>query len=275
MECPHCHRQTSLHSPTCRSCGKRIPPGQYLLEESGIIAPASSKTSPQPKVRRELPVPSSDSRTRMASLGDRLVAFALDCAFLFGAFAVMDAWTFMRWGIVDASELKLTAAALLIAFSLNAATVFLYFWLLEAGFGSTIGKAMVGIRVVQTTDRHPLAAFAIRNALRVVDGLGFYLVGVVAAGCSGLRRRLGDTFAGTVVIEESFGNGVKILAVLLWVAVVAGMGWSVPRICATNAARPAPFFNRVVVQVGRNGSSSYLKVASLRLVVELASTRAR
>jgi uncharacterized RDD family membrane protein YckC len=275
MECPHCHRQTSLHSPTCRSCGKHIPPGQYLLEESGIIAPASSKTSPQPKVRRELPVPSSDSRTRVASLGDRLVAFALDCGFIFGVFAVIDAWTFMRWGIVDGTELKLTVASLLVAQFLNAVVFFLYFWLLEAGFGTTLGKAMVGIRVVQTSERHPLAAFAIRNSLRVVDGLGFYLVGVVVAGCSRVHRRLGDICAGTVVIEEPFGYGVKAVAVLLWIAVLAAAVWSVPQICTTNVARPSPYLNRVVIQVGRSGKSTYFKFAGLHVDVALASTPAR
>jgi uncharacterized RDD family membrane protein YckC len=246
-----------------------------LLEESGIIAPASSKTSPQPKVRRELPVSGSESRTRVASLGDRLVAFALDCGFIFGVFAVIDAWTFMRWGIVDGTELRLTVASLLVAQLLNAVTFFLYFWLLEAAFGTTLGKAMVGIRVVQTSERRPLAAFAIRNALRVVDGLGFYVVGVVVAGCSRVHRRLGDICAGTVVIEEPFGYGVKFVAALLWTAILVGTVWSVPRICQVNAARPFPFLNREVVQVGHSGKSSYLKIASLHLDVEFASTPAR
>jgi uncharacterized RDD family membrane protein YckC len=107
----------------------------------------------------------------MATLGDRLIAFALDCTFLFGASAIVDAWAFMRWGMVDGRELKLTLAALLVAESLNAAIFFRYLWLLEASFGATLGKAIVGIRVVQTTERNPLAALAIRNLLRVVDGL--------------------------------------------------------------------------------------------------------
>jgi len=204
----------------------------------------------------------------MATLGDRLIAFALDCAFLFGVFAMVDAWAFMRWGIVDGTELKLTLAALLVAESLNAAIFFLYLWLLEAMFRATLGKAMVGIRVVQTTDRNPFAALAIRNLLRVVDGLVFYLAGAMVAGCSKMHRRLGDICAGTVVIEEPFGYGVKIAAIALWTAVLASAVWSVPRICETNAALPSRYLNQVVVHVGRNEKSAYFTVASFRVDVE-------
>jgi uncharacterized RDD family membrane protein YckC len=203
----------------------------------------------------------------VATLGDRLIAFALDSIFLFGVFAMVDAWAFMRWGIVEASELKLTVAALLVAAFLNAAIFFLYLWLLEASFGASLGKAMVGIRVVQTTERNPLAALAIRNLLRIVDGLAFYLVGAMVAGCSKRHRRLGDMCAGTVVIEEHFGYGVKIAAVVLWTAVLAGAVWSVPRICTTNAALPSRYLNQVVVQVGRNEKSAYLTVASVHVAV--------
>jgi uncharacterized RDD family membrane protein YckC len=273
MECPHCHRQTSLHSKNCGSCGGVIPPAQHLLEESGVIAPASPMTSAPPKrVQREQ---KDDSFYRMATLGDRLIALALDSTFLFGVFAIVDAWAFMRWGIVDGAELKLTLAALLIAESLNAAIFFLYLWLLEASFGATLGKAMVGIRVIPTTEGTPLAVIAIRNLLRVVDGLGFYLVGAVVAGCSRTHRRLGDICAGTVVIEEHFGDWVKIATMALWTAVLGAAVWSVPRICQTNAALPSRYLNQVVVQVGRSEESAYFTVASLRVEVQLTSGSGR
>lgn len=207
----------------------------------------------------------------MATLGDRLIAFALDVVFLFAILTSTDAWIFMRWGMVDGAELKLTVAALLVAGSLNTVIFFLYFWLLEAKFGTTVGKALVGIRVVQITDRHPLVALAIRNLLRAVDGLGFYLVGVVVAGCSRIHRRLGDMCAGTVVIEDYFSYGVKIGVMVLWTAVLVGTVWSVPRICQTTAARPSHYLNQVIVQVGRGEKSAYFKVARLQVNVELGS----
>jgi len=208
---------------------------------------------------------------RTATLGDRLNACALDWALLFSLFAVMDAWAFMRWGIVDGSVLKLTVTALLVAESLNATLFFLYFWLLEACFGFTLGKGIVGIRVVQTTDRRRLAAFAIRNLFRIVDGFGFYLVGLLIAGCSRIRRRLGDICAGTVVIESSFASGVKIAAVILWTAVLAGAVWSVPKICKTNAARDSRYLNQVIVEVGRSGSLPYFRVLGIHVQVEVGS----
>src|ERR1700676_4931747 len=271
MECPHCHRQTSLQSKNCGSCGSVIPPAQYLLEEAGVIEAAAPATSaPSKPARREQ---KDESLYRMATLGDRLIAFALDSTFLFGVFAIVDAWAFMRWGIVDGPELKLTLAALLVAQSLNAAVFFLYLWLLEAAFGATLGKAMVGIRVIRTTetDRHPLAIFPIRNLLRVVDGLGFYLVAAAVAGCSSFRRRLGDICAGTVVIEEDLGSWMKFAAIALWTLVLAGAAWSVPRICQTNAALPSRYLNQVVVQVGRSEKSAYFTVASLHVEVQLTS----
>jgi uncharacterized RDD family membrane protein YckC len=238
-----------------------------------MIEPASPTTGAPPK--KAQPDQKDDSFCRMATLGDRLIAFTLDSAFLFGVFAIVDAWAFMRWGIVDGTELKLTFAALLVAESLNAAIFFLYLWLLEASFGATLGKAMVGIRVVRTTERNPIAAFAIRNLLRVVDGLGFYLVGAVVAGCSKINRRLGDMCAGTVVIEEHLGDWVKIAAVALWTAVLAAAVWSVPRICKTNAALPSRYLNQVVVQVGRSEESAYFRVASFHVEVRRTAGSAR
>ena len=266
MECPHCQRQTSPHAERCSACGGVIPPGQHMLEESGVVEPAITLPGPTDPALEE-----NTELYRMASLGDRFIAFALDTAFLFGVFAVVDAWAFMRWGMVEGHELKLTTASLLMAQFLNGVVLFIYLWLLEAGFGATLGKAIVGIRVVRTVERNPLVAFAIRNLMRVVDGFGFYLVGAVVAGCSRFRRRLGDICASTVVVEEEFGYAVKILAVVLWAGVLAGAMWSVPRICARNAARHVRYLDQVLVQVGRTEKSAYLKAAGLRIDIQSAS----
>jgi uncharacterized RDD family membrane protein YckC len=212
----------------------------------------------------------------MATLGNRFVAFVLDTLFLFGIFIVVDAWAFMRWATVEGAELRLTAASLAVAGLLNALILFAYGWLLEAIFGATVGKAIVGIRVVRYTERHPLSALAIRNLLRIVDGLGFYLVGALVAGCSGLKRRIGDLCAGTAVVEEEFGVGIKSLAVGLWVLVLAGAIWAVPRICTRSiAAQPPRFLGRIVVQVGTTEKAAYFQVARLRIDVGLASTSPR
>ncbi|HVO82660.1 MAG TPA: RDD family protein [Terriglobales bacterium] len=238
-----------------------IPPAQHLLEESGIILPASP-TAPPTAVRTIVRNPTS---FRAARLGDRFIAFVLDTMVLFGLLAIVDAWVFMRWGRVEGTALSLTSASLLIAGILNTLILFAYGWLLEASVGATLGKAIVGIRVVRTGVRTALAASAIRNGLRVVDGLGFYLIGAVVAGCSRLHQRLGDICAGTAVVEGEFGPGIKLLTLALWIGTLAGAGWAVPRICSENAAQMPAYLNQVVVQVGSSESAAYLRVAGFRI----------
>jgi hypothetical protein len=161
------------------------------------------------------------------------------------------------------------------ACALNALILFAYGWLLEASFGATLGKALVGIRVVRISQRSALAASAIRNLLRIVDGLGFYLVGAMVAGCSPRRQRLGDLCAGTAVVEEEFTTARKMLALALWMAVLSGAAWAVPRICSgNNAGQHTWYWNQVVVQVGRTETSAYFRVARLRIDIQLASKTA-
>ena len=247
MECPFCQRQIAACSKQCKHCGRAIPPGQYLLEESGIVEPTSS-ASLGPVAKR---APGTREQYRYARLGDRFIAFVLDTAFLFGFFALVDSWVFMRWGSVESNELRLTTASLLIAITMNAALLFLYGFLLEAAWGATLGKAMVGIKVAGAGRPRSISSCALRNVLRIIDGLGFYLVGTAVAACSASRQRVGDIYARTVVIEEGFGSSVRAAVVVLWIASLAGAGWAVPRICSANRFAPPPYLSQVLIRVGR------------------------
>jgi len=267
MECPSCQSQTSVYSKRCNSCGKAIPPGQYLLEESGVVEPAAVDT-----FEAAATAPRTQGRYRFARLGDRFIAFVLDTAFLFGLFAIVDAWAFTRWGSVEGSEMRLTTASLLIAVTLNATVLFLYGWLLEAAWGATLGKAMVGIQVVGTRQGRSFSACAVRNVLRIVDGLGFYLVGTVVAACSAARQRVGDIYARTAVIEESFRSVVRVAAIVLWIASLAAAGWAVPRICSVNRFVRPLYLNKVIIRVCRSESLAYFQVGSLAVHVQIAST---
>jgi uncharacterized RDD family membrane protein YckC len=268
MECPHCFSQIRSQAKRCKRCGGAIPSGQYLLEEAGVVerAPASTSLSSSDADR-------NPARYRFARLGDRLIAFVLDTAVLFGLFTVVDAWIFMHFCTFDGGELQLTTACLLIALTLNAAILFLYGWLLEAAFGATLGKAIVGIRVVATGRRSFLSACALRNVFRIVDGLGFYLVGAVVAACSNLRQRIGDVLAQTAVIEESFGGGIRMVAFALWIAILAGAGWLVPRICLANHPIPSRYLSQVVVRVGETAESAYVRFAGLSVDVRSTTSR--
>ena len=143
--------------------------------------------------------------------------------------------------------------------------------LLEAAWGATLGKAMVGIRVVGTGQGRSFSACAVRNVLRIVDGLGFYLVGTVVAACSAARQRVGDMYARTAVIEESFQSGVRIAAIVLWIASLAGAGWAVPRICSVNRFVRPLYLSQIIIQVGRSEGSAYFQVGRLAVHIQIAS----
>lgn len=264
MQCPNCQSQLSPYAAQCDRCGEEIPAGQHLLEESGIVEPA-----PPAKPAKPGRSPSTGDY-RFASLGDRFIAFVLDSAMLFGLFAIVDAWAFMRWGAVEGTELQLTTAAVLMAVLLNSSILFLYGWLFEAACGATLGKALVGIRVVGSDGRGIFSSCAVRNALRVVDGIGFYILGALVAGCSGIRQRIGDLFAQTAVVEESYGIGIRIAALIVLAGTLAGAGYAVPRICAVDRSVHSRHLNQVVVRVGRNGNSAYFRVARYSVDVNAA-----
>ena len=70
----------------------------------------------------------------------------------------------------------------------------------------TVGKRMVGIRVVDEARRRggPEGVPADFDAMRLVDGFLFYLVGAILALAlaSPLGQRLGDRAASTVVVRR-------------------------------------------------------------------------
>src|SRR5256885_1647204 len=84
-----------------------------------------------------------------------------------------------------------------------------YFLLFEAlNHGRTPGKRLMGIRVVMDTG-HPItfAAAAVRNLIRIVDGLPFGLVGLAFMLFHPQNKRLGDIVAGTVVARDRPEDG--------------------------------------------------------------------
>jgi uncharacterized RDD family membrane protein YckC len=264
MECPHCHSQVTTHAKHCKRCGGVIPSSQHLLEECGLTEPSPAASPTKPAA----PSPArGTTRYRFARLGDRFIAFALDIALLFGLFAIVDAWVFMRFGAFDGTELQLTIASLVIVVTLNAAVLFLYACLLEAACGATLGKVLVGIRVVRTIECSALSACALRNLLKIVDGLGFYLVGAAVAACSEVRQRIGDICAHTAVIEDRFGIPARVGAVVLWIATIAGAVWTVPTICSTNHPIQTRYLSQVVVRIGIKGNSAYLRIGDFTLDV--------
>lgn len=80
-----------------------------------------------------------------------------------------------------------------------------YFFVTEYFFGGrTLGKKMIGIRVIQDNGHSiTLLSSAIRNLLRIVDMLpAGYFIGILMVFFHPKHKRLGDLISGTVVIHE-------------------------------------------------------------------------
>ena len=76
--------------------------------------------------------------------------------------------------------------------------------MMEGYLGQTLGKMLLGIKVVrENTGGVPgLKAAAIRTVLRIVDGFFSYLVAFVAVLASRKNQRLGDMAAHTLVVRK-------------------------------------------------------------------------
>lgn len=81
---------------------------------------------------------------------------------------------------------------------------FLYYIVLEAVLGATLGKLLLGLRVVNVDgSRIGWGASIIRNLLRIIDALPFfYLLGAILIWTSPQHQRLGDRVAKTVVLRR-------------------------------------------------------------------------
>lgn len=81
----------------------------------------------------------------------------------------------------------------------------IYYSCMEATMGATLGKKILGLRVVKE-DGSPIGwgDSIIRNLLRIIDSIPFfipYLLGAILVWTSPRKQRLGDRAAHTVVVK--------------------------------------------------------------------------
>ncbi|TQK74845.1 putative RDD family membrane protein YckC [Brevibacillus sp. AG162] len=146
-------------------------------------------------------------RFQTAGLGSRATAMLIDT----GILLLVNLTVFIMFGIVlfgneddfflDSDNYVL-AIVLLVIFVVN----FGYYWLLEAFWGGqTVGKRLVGIRVIR--DNGQPATFVsstIRNLFRIVDAMpSGYFLGALVCFFHPRDKRIGDMVAGTIVVVES------------------------------------------------------------------------
>lgn len=140
---------------------------------------------------------------RYAGVARRAAAILLDGVVLTVAFWAIGLVIGALTGGLTAGGFELTGIPALVAMLASLAVGFGYFIGLEARDGRTLGKRLLGLRVVNE-DGTPITmgASTVRNVLRVVDGLFFYAVGAVAMLVSDRKQRLGDHVANTVVVRS-------------------------------------------------------------------------
>ena len=140
--------------------------------------------------------------TRYAGLWFRFLALVLDailfCVFFFPITRIVKGVWLMRasdhrwaygWFITDPPCLVFLGI------------ICVYSVVLEGWAGATLGKWMLGLRIVGPDGGRPgLGKSLLRNALRLIDTLpALNILGVVLIVCSSQRARFGDRIAGTRV----------------------------------------------------------------------------
>lgn len=147
----------------------------------------------------------------LASIGNRFMAVGIDHFIQFLSIFII-AWVFSWMASTGSAEAFLedspkwvTAIMILVVFVLFASYFAVFEWLWN---GQTPGKRLMRLRVIRE-DGRPLTLWEAiaRNLLRIADAApGFvipiYSVGLITIFLNSRDQRIGDIFAGTVVIRE-------------------------------------------------------------------------
>lgn len=154
----------------------------------------------------------------LASIGNRFLAVLIDHVIQY-FLVFVTVWAFLTWSGIGLEQLdrepseivremsKWTIAIMIIViFALFAGYFIIFEWLWN---GQTPGKRLMKLRVIREDGRPITLWEAIaRNLLRIFDSfpsiivVPFYSIGLISIFASSRDQRIGDMFAGTVVIRE-------------------------------------------------------------------------
>jgi uncharacterized RDD family membrane protein YckC len=127
-------------------------------------------------------------------VGRRAVAVIID-SILLGIVGYLIA---SMTGSTTEAGFNLTGAPALLLFLIAIA----YYVVMEKTSGATLGKMAMKLKVVrQDGAALDWQASIVRNVLRIIDGLFFYLVGAIVVWVSKSKQRLGDMAAHTIVVR--------------------------------------------------------------------------
>ncbi|MEF8873508.1 MAG: DUF1614 domain-containing protein [Candidatus Thermoplasmatota archaeon] len=137
-----------------------------------------------------------------SSLFRRVGAYIIDSIILTVPFVFFFFWIFLQNTVDGAAGLTSTPVMVAVV-SLATSIYFLYFTILEWYFGTTIGKKLLGLKVLdENLEEMSFVQSAARNSGRYADMLlAFYIVSIVLISRSPGRKRIGDYIAGTRVVK--------------------------------------------------------------------------
>jgi len=158
---------------------------------------------PEPKVRAPVTIAEG---LDVKVLRRRLAAGLVDAVLMIAGLALVVGIWGNNSADLDNGSLTLGLSLGWQPFLFYCLTIFVCYVLFEGARSVTPGKLALGLRVVKY-DGSPCGWVAAlrRSILRPVDALPFavpYLVGLATAGLSSRRQRLGDVFAGTLVVTK-------------------------------------------------------------------------
>jgi uncharacterized RDD family membrane protein YckC len=179
---------------------------QDVLSDSGDDPVSLGPAEPSPPIPEDL-------------LGRRIAAALIDLLALSGLFIILSAAT----GHITTSGASFHVGLGGAWFGVFLLLVLLYYLVLEAWAGQTLGKLLLDVRVQRAGGERPsLGAIAVRTLLRIVDWLPtLYLAGFITMMVTGIRRqRIGDLAARTVMTRAGRPAGRRRLALLPLAGVV-------------------------------------------------------
>jgi uncharacterized RDD family membrane protein YckC len=192
--CHKCGTPLDEEDRFCSNCGQMV----RGLEGAGPIKPSLNSMASES-------TGGSSQRLDYKGVGIRFAAQLIDLIIILVFYFIVGNITAGLVGGKTAEGFEMHGTPALLVLLLTSLFGLAYFVFLETGWnGQTLGKKLTGIQVVRE-DRGPIdfSTALIRNILRVVDGLIFYLVGAILIWRSPIKQRLGDRIAHTVVIKTS------------------------------------------------------------------------
>jgi uncharacterized RDD family membrane protein YckC len=209
--CPYCGVNNDRGEVLCFICKKPLP---------SLDAPAGGPA----RARKDKTAAPTDL---YGSVGDRMLALVFDRLAIAAVLMMIATWIVDNSSAIDLR----TTTGQWGSFAVVGGTIFVYHVLFEGAFGTTLGKAMMGLQVRMVGDRSRFVAAVIRNFLRILDCQALYLVGFLSATFTARRQRIGDLAGGTVVMESGIGRGARAAMMFFFIALVAGATWVSTALC--------------------------------------------